>query len=436
MIRLRIKNFGPIHEGLTDDDGWIYFKRVTVFIGNQGSGKSTVAKLFSTFSWMEKALVRGDYAAKDFERKGRFKKLLAYHRLEHYGRPETQIDYEGEAFSFRVKSDDLKVTDLGDAARASYPLPQVMYVPAERNFIAYVRHPKELKLSSEALKEFLAVFEDAKAKMSGSLQLPINGTELEYDRLNDILRLKGSDHKVHLTDASSGFQSLVPLYLTSQHLARSVQPSDEPTESMSSDEQMRFKKVVESIYKNDALTEEQLRLALSALAARFNKTAFVNIVEEPEQNLFPSSQWQVLTSLLGFNDQRKHNRLVLTTHSPYIVSYLTLSAQAHLLGCKLSKGYRASTAALFGSEARAAVVSDLRNKLKKIVPAHARIAPSELAIYESVGDSAGELRKLPTLEDGVPSDGNTLNGFLRQGNIIFDKLLELEEELQMEEDDL
>jgi len=31
-------------------------KKVTVFIGNQGSGKSTVAKLISSFSWIEKAL--------------------------------------------------------------------------------------------------------------------------------------------------------------------------------------------------------------------------------------------------------------------------------------------------------------------------------------------------------------------------------------------
>lgn len=61
MIRLRVKNFGPIRQGMEENDRWIEFKRVTVFVGNQGSGKSTLAKLFSTFSWIEKALVRGDY---------------------------------------------------------------------------------------------------------------------------------------------------------------------------------------------------------------------------------------------------------------------------------------------------------------------------------------------------------------------------------------
>ena len=51
----------------------IEIKKVTFFIGNQGSGKSTVAKLISIFSWIEKALVRGDYDRKWFERKNRFK---------------------------------------------------------------------------------------------------------------------------------------------------------------------------------------------------------------------------------------------------------------------------------------------------------------------------------------------------------------------------
>lgn len=73
MSRIRINNFSPIKEGYTDNDGWIDIKKVTVFIGNQGSGKSTVAKLISTFTWIEKALVRVDYSKKWFERKNKLK---------------------------------------------------------------------------------------------------------------------------------------------------------------------------------------------------------------------------------------------------------------------------------------------------------------------------------------------------------------------------
>lgn len=167
-MRLFLKNFGPIGPGLSDNGGWIDFKRVTVFIGNQGAGKSTVAKLFSTFSWMEKALVRGDYEKKWFERKGRLKsQFLTYHRLEHYLESnqwgDAEIEYQGSACSIRYAGGQLSITEyagdrqmsITESGNQGYALPQVMYVPAERNFIAYVRNPRELKLSSDALKEFL-----------------------------------------------------------------------------------------------------------------------------------------------------------------------------------------------------------------------------------------------------------------------------------------
>lgn len=66
MSKIKINNFGPIKVGCQENDGWIEVevKKVTVFIDNQGSGKSTVAKLISTFSWIEKALIRGDYDIK------------------------------------------------------------------------------------------------------------------------------------------------------------------------------------------------------------------------------------------------------------------------------------------------------------------------------------------------------------------------------------
>ena len=65
MSRIKIKNFGPLKETASVTDGWIDIKKVTVFTGNQGSGKSTVAKLVSTFTWMEKVLTRGDSRRKN-----------------------------------------------------------------------------------------------------------------------------------------------------------------------------------------------------------------------------------------------------------------------------------------------------------------------------------------------------------------------------------
>jgi len=146
MSRIKIKNFGPVREGGQTNDGWIDIKKVTVFIGNQGSGKSTVAKLISTFMWIEKALVRGDYDKKWFERKNNLKnQYLNYHRLENYlknsGVDKTVIEYEGDAFSIVYRNDSLVIKEVHNE---EYLLPQIMYVPAERNFITYVKTPREL----------------------------------------------------------------------------------------------------------------------------------------------------------------------------------------------------------------------------------------------------------------------------------------------------
>ncbi|MBL0702000.1 MAG: ATP-binding protein [Desulfosarcina sp.] len=415
MSRIKIKNFGPIKKGYQDNDGWIDVKKVTVFVGNQGSGKSTVAKLISTFTWIEKALVRGDYNKKWFERKNKLKnQYLNYHRLENYfktnGVDNTVIDYQGDAYSIIYKNGSLIIQEISGVA---YPLPQIMYVPAERNFIAYVKTPKELKLSSESLKEFLTEYDNAKNEIKGLVKLPTNNVNIEYDKLNDTLNLKGQDYKVKLTEASSGFQSLVPLYLVSGYLANSVKKQSEVNkEPMSSDELKRFKKGVQEIWSNGSLTDEQKRVALSVLSSKFNKTAFVNIIEEPEQNLFSSSQWQMLQSLLEFNNINSGNKLIMSTHSPFIINFLSIAIQGEYLKSKIDTSLKSN---------------QLIPKLNKIISEKALVSSSVVVVYQ-LDEADGSIEKL-SMPEGIPSDNNYLNDNLRECNQLFDSLLEIEEEL-------
>lgn len=415
MSRIKIKNFGPVKEGGQTNDGWIDIKKVTVFIGNQGSGKSTVAKLISTFMWIEKALVRGDYDKKWFERKNNLKnQYLNYHRLENYlknsGVDKTVIEYEGDAFSIVYRNDSLVIKEVHNE---EYLLPQIMYVPAERNFITYVKTPRELKISSESLKEFLTEFDNAKNEIKGLIHLPINNIDIEYDKLNDTLNLEGEGYRVKLTEASSGFQSLVPLFLVSGYLANSVRRQSETNkETMSSEEMQRFKKGVEDIWNNNNLTDEQKRVALSVLSAKFNKTAFINIVEEPEQNLFPTSQWQMLQSLLKYNSMNKGNKLIMTTHSPYIINYLSIAIQGEYLESKIKK-----------SSQRDKLLSNLYN----LIPQESLISADEVVVYQ-LDEKDGSIIKLETIE-GIPSDKNYLNQTLEESNLLFDSLLEIEQEL-------
>ncbi|MDR0939048.1 MAG: ATP-binding protein [Mediterranea sp.] len=403
MSRIKIKNFGPIRG--SQDDCWLEVKRITVLIGTQGSGKSTVAKLISTFSWIEKALAKGDYEKSWFGKQGKFRsQYLSYHRLENYLTDDSYIEYQGDAYTIVYSGNAIRIEEN----RGEYILPQIMYVPAERNFLAYIKGVRELKLASGSLAEFNAEYEKAKNAMKGVSRLPINNVEVEYNKQYDTLYvLKGDHYKVRLTEASSGFQSLTPLFLVSDYLAKSVKSQMERRELMSSEEKERFQKGVSEIWQNQSLTDEQRRIALSALSSRFNKGAFINIVEEPEQNLYPTSQWEMLKTLLALNNGSPENKLVATTHSPYLINYLTLAIKA-------------------GTLLGATDDQELTRAIEKIIPKESAIKAEDVAIYELGED--GMIHPLETYH-GLPSDENQLNANLDETNALFARLLEIQQRI-------
>ena len=170
---------------------------------------------------------------------------------------------------------------------------------------------------------------------------------------------------------------------------------------MSGEEISRFRKEIEQLYKDKHLSDEQKRIAISALPQKFNKTSFVNIVEEPEQNLFPTSQRNMLYSLLKINNEIPANKLIITTHSPYLVNYISVAVEAGNIQNKANEG-----------------------QIRKIMPLSALVKTDDLAIYQ-LNEKEGSVELLDNY-GGIPSDENFLNNEIGRTNELFADLLDLQ----------
>lgn len=391
QAELYVKNFGPITETK------LSFQRYTFFIGPQGSGKSTLAKLYSLFTWLEKSLRRGMLTVKYVEQYSRFRnKYCAYHRLSSYFKKDTVIEFVGRAYRFTYDKQHLHIENL-DTADTS--VVKVMYIPAERTLLSSIKNLAGIKSLPESVQTFKEVYDEA-MDASTTYRLPLGGTQLEFDRLNKIAWLKGPDYKVRLTDASSGFQAIAPMIVVTQYLTQLVTTQNEDKKSiLTLKENERIRLEVRRIIDNPSLSPEVKQSALEALSARFSYSGLVNIVEEPEENLFPSSQQGVLYDLLALTQSHAGNHLVVTTHSPYIINYLTLALKA---GALVSEGI-------------------LPEAIDTVLPAESAVNADEVSIYQLCNGGA----HLLAMPFGLPTDTNMLNDGLREANELFGTLIDL-----------
>lgn len=409
MSKLRLKNFGPIKEGFKDANGeeWMDIKKVTVFIGNQGSGKSTVAKVISTLTWMEKAFNRGDL--KNNLSKSDFWGIFKYQRIANYFNNETEINYIGETITIIYNKENLypiiKLHEIGN-----YLVPKIMYVPAERNFLTVVKNAYGIKNLPDTLYTFAEELQKGQLDLKDKkLDLPIGGMKFRFNQNDETSYLIGEDFELDMTETSSGYQSFVPLYLVTKFLTDELSKGENVLrEQLSVKQSVRRNKEISDLMFNNTISAKEKENKLKKIDAKYLNRCFINIVEEPEQNLFPTSQHEILNCLLEFNNMIEGNKLIMTTHSPYLINYLTLAVEANGIKQKITS-------------------QEFEDKLKKIVPLDSTILSGDLLVYE-LNELDGSIKLLENYK-GLPSDENKLNNELGEGNESFAKLLELEQKL-------
>ena len=350
--RLIVKSFGPVK------DLDVIFKKVTLFIGDQGTGKSCVAKLFSMFKWTEKVLGQKKYKLSYFEQYNRFQKMLCkYHRIESFVNESSYIKFEGDLYDFLYENGNFSVIDKNHEIKG---ISKVMYVPAERSIVSVAENKsKLLKELPDSSETFSDEFVNAKKFFQNGYNLPFEGLRFEYDSLNDAGWIHGVDYKVRLINASSGIQSSLPMCIVSEYLSSKI--SDKEEVKLSKEEKDKLEKRVAEIMQNEEYSDsiKDMMIRQLSYANRYNQ--FINIVEEPELNLFPRSQMEVLFSLISNNASAEENMLVFTTHSPYSLAIINTM--------------------IMGAKAYTNATEEQRGQIEAILPVKYQINENEIAAY-------------------------------------------------------
>lgn len=420
MAKLKIRNFGPIQNGFSENDGFLDISPVTVICGNQATGKSTIAKLYSIFSWLEKTVVKAGIGIIS-ENIDDFVSLCKPHRIDEYFNEKTEIHYIGTVCEFIYQNSKFTTMakDEGNPL-TQYRRPKIMYVPAERNLLTSIEDAENIKNLPPMLSILMDEYEKAKkASKTGEFDLPISNVKLIYDKNSLTMKVVTENNRtISIYSASSGIQSVTPLSIVSKYITEEVSSNFlNNIQKLSVNERKQIKELI----KRNTKDEEKNQLLLSSfdqliygktlnesiakdiekLLHYFFNTCFINIVEEPEQNLYPQSQNKVLYELLECKNNCEENKLLITTHSPYILAYLTQSAKAAEL---LERGVP-------------------KKEIEKIMPVNAAVSGEMIHIYETKAD--GTIKLLEPYEN-LPSDDNELNKALEEQNDSFSDLLELE----------
>ena len=126
MRHLIIRNIGPVKFAEFE------LKRFNFIIGPQSSGKSTIAKILSTYSWVEKevATTMDEHAVADA---AAFRALMVdFHKMTDYFVEDSEIQFETDVIKISLKGESFNVQLKNQEL---YRREKICYIPSERNSV-------------------------------------------------------------------------------------------------------------------------------------------------------------------------------------------------------------------------------------------------------------------------------------------------------------
>jgi len=349
MTKITIKNIGALKDVSID------LNKVNVIIGPQSSGKSTIAKIVSYCQWAEKRFILDGKFEYEFS-----ELFMNFHRIDKsYFNQDSLIEYKGDYVNISYKGIDKKFNIKKAEGSHEFLNYKNIYIPAERNFVAVIPNLGRYKETNDNIMNFLYDWFEAKKKYTSKNKFSLLNLNASYHNENgdDIDKIVLENKKeLLLNNASSGLQSVTPLLVLVDYLSKTIY--NETTLSAKENEllKMTIKPLTELRERIKVLLDgtdverlkevgkisnevdliEKMNLETIHKQIYYHYTQF--IIEEPEQNLFPITQRDLMYYLINVVLDKEHNhKLLITTHSPFILYALNNCMMGYNVKDKMPK---------------------------------------------------------------------------------------------------
>ncbi len=354
MNTITIRNVGPIKDVTLD------LNKVNVIMGPQSSGKSTIAKTISYCQWVEKRFILDGEFEYDFS-----DQFIEFHRVSKvYFSKDSLIEYKSNSvhISYKGASNKQEIKKLNGELNTLFFNSKNIYIPAERNFVSAIPNlGKYKRTNDDNIMNFLYDWYEVKKKYTQDNKFPILNLGISYyhmqDKDSDILILNENKKELLLNNASSGLQSVLPLLLLLDYLTKglynekaigSVDEKDEIEKLIKfyvkdfikkMDNEERQTDIIKKIEENKSpLNTVEMEQLAKNIEARISYHFSSIIIEEPEQNLYPKTQRDLVYYMLKLlNGKERDHKLLLTTHSPFILYALNNCMMGYLVKDNMPK---------------------------------------------------------------------------------------------------
>lgn len=314
---LRIKYFGPIKEANLEEVMPYMF-----FIGESGSGKSTILKVLALMRHMYKQLNLRSYlklgnvidktidlSMGEYLRNGGMSDYISEKTELSYTKGDCEIVYTPKGLKGTrkvISASNLSLEKISFLSDKRATIASLLANNSDGSALGFylLETFRDFKEAAEQIKKiempFLNVRYFEKKAQNGARQFFIGNMDDTYG--------------IHFEDASSGIQTMTPLTLIAEYYSKFFDIVKESNRS-----------IVDLLGRNDSLASFKHDMNVGDVTNR----SIHLIIEEPELSLFPKAQRSAINMLVRkCLNANTDMTLTIATHSPYIINHLNLLMKA------------------------------------------------------------------------------------------------------------